>query len=181
VSGILAVEIAILTNFLLNEFWVFRAYSERTRSLQQRLHRFFRFNLFCTAGAAINIAVLWFLTNFLGVHYMLSNLFGIAGATLWNYGTNANFTWQPFRKDKSRGEETADERAVPTIHVGEPVGQSSDWNLLGPNSSRHRLWPVAASLWLQLMVIIFIVLETSRIKTPIADWVPKAIRLIGGE
>jgi hypothetical protein len=83
--------------------------------------------------------------------------------------------------DKSRGEEAADEREVPKIHVGELDEQTSDRNLLGPTSSRHRLWPIAASLWLQLMVIIFIFLETSRIKTPIADWVPKAIRLIGGE
>ena len=181
-SGILAVEIAILTNFLLNEFWVFRAYSRRTRSLQQKLNRFFRFNLFCAAGAAIHIGVLWVLTDFLGVYYMLSNLFGIAGATLWNYGTNANFTWQPIRvKDKARGEETADEPEVSRIRVGDPVEQTSDWNLKGPTPSTRRLWPIAASLWLQLMVIIFVVVETSRIKTPIADWVNKALRLISGE
>ena len=38
--------------------------------------------------------------------------------------------------DKSRGEETADERELSRIRVGDPVEQTSDWNLKGPTPPR---------------------------------------------
>jgi putative flippase GtrA len=130
-SGVLAVEAAILTNFLLDEFWVFRDYSMRSRGVHQRSKRFLRFNLVCATGAAINIGVLWLLTEFLGVYYMLSNLFGIAGATLWNYGVNANLTWGSIpAEEKARGKETVDDRELPKIGVGEPpTEQTIGWRL----------------------------------------------------
>jgi dolichol-phosphate mannosyltransferase len=59
--------------------------------------RFLKFNLFCAGGAVINLGVLWMLTEVAGVYYLLSNLFGIGAATLWNYGMNANVTWESVR------------------------------------------------------------------------------------
>ena len=130
----------------------------------------------------MNIGALWLLTEFLGVYYMLSNLFGIAAATLWNYGMNANLTWGLIRdKDKAQGKEAVDDRELPKISIGEPPEQTIGWRLEGLTLSGQKLFPVAASLWLQLMVIIFIVVEISRLKTPVADWVNNAIRLISME
>ena len=102
-AGVLAVETAIVTNFLLNEVWSFSDFSRRRRSLSARLRRFLKFNLFCVGGSAINIAVLWALTDYVGVHYLVSNLIGIGAATLWNYGMNANVTWESARAER-RGE-----------------------------------------------------------------------------
>ncbi|MBI3811928.1 MAG: glycosyltransferase family 2 protein [Nitrospirae bacterium] len=96
-SGIFAVETAIVTNFLLNEFWSFSDLSKRRPGVVSRLSRFLTFNLFCVGGAVINLAVLWVLTEVAGIHYLLSNLFGIGAATFWNYGMNANITWESIR------------------------------------------------------------------------------------
>jgi dolichol-phosphate mannosyltransferase len=100
-AGAVAVEIAIGTNFLLNEVWSFADFSRRRPSLGARLRRFLNFNLFCLGGAAINLAILWILTEHAGVHYLVSNLVGIGAATLWNYGMNANITWDSIRTEGS--------------------------------------------------------------------------------
>lgn len=96
-SDMVAVETAILTNFLLNEFWTFSDFSRKQPGVVYRLIRFLKFNLICSGGAIINIGVFWMLTEYVGVNYLLSNLFGIGAATLWNYGMNANVTWESAR------------------------------------------------------------------------------------
>jgi len=50
--------------------------------------------MICVAGAAINILVLAGLTELLGLYYLISALFGIGTATLWNYGMNIMWTWK---------------------------------------------------------------------------------------
>jgi dolichol-phosphate mannosyltransferase len=96
------VETAIVTNFLLNEFWSFSDFSKKRPGLVRRMIRFLKFNLFCAGGAVINLAMLWTLTEFAGLHYLLSNLFGIGAATLWNYGMNANITWESARAERKK-------------------------------------------------------------------------------
>ncbi len=96
-GGVFAVETAIATNFLLNEFWSFSDFSKKQPRLVRRMIRFLKFNLFCAGGAVINLGILWTLTEYAGVYYLLSNLFGIGVATLWNYGMNANITWESAR------------------------------------------------------------------------------------
>lgn len=96
-GGIFAVETAIVTNFLLNEFWTFSDFSKKQPGWVRRAIRLLKFNLICAGGAVINLAILWTLTEFAGLHYLLSNLFGIGAATLWNYGMNANVTWESAR------------------------------------------------------------------------------------
>jgi dolichol-phosphate mannosyltransferase len=96
-AGILAVETSIGTNFLLNEFWSFADYARRHRGVIPRLLRFLTFNLFCAGGAALSLITLWFFTEYVGCHYLLSNLLGISLATAWNYGMNANLTWESAR------------------------------------------------------------------------------------
>lgn len=93
-AGFFAVETAIATNFVLNELWTFSDFSKKRPGWVRRMVRFLKFNLFCAGGAVINLAVSWTLTEYAGVHYLLSNLFGIGSATLWNYGMNANITWE---------------------------------------------------------------------------------------
>ena len=101
-SGVFAVETAIVTNFLLNEFWSFSDFSKRRPGFVSRLSRFLKFNLFCVGGAVINLAVLWTLTEYAGIHYLLSNLFGTGAAAFWNYGMNANVTWESARAERKK-------------------------------------------------------------------------------
>jgi dolichol-phosphate mannosyltransferase len=98
-GGVFAVETAIVTNFLLNEFWTFSDFAKKQSGLVRRVMRFVKFNLFCAGGAVINLGILWALTEFGGLHYLLSNLVGIIAATLWNYGMNANITWESARAE----------------------------------------------------------------------------------
>lgn len=82
----LAVEIAILHNFLWNERWTF---GESTFSLV----RLGKFNLTSLGGLLIASSVLYLLVTYVGVHYLLANLVGIGLATLWNFGTSLVWTW----------------------------------------------------------------------------------------
>jgi hypothetical protein len=46
--------------------------------------------------------------------------------------------------------------------------------------SRQRFWLVVAALWLQVMVVAFIVVEIKhRVNTPVTQWVRKALYLLG--
>jgi len=101
-AGAVAAETAIGPNFLLNEFWSFADCARRHSGIIPRMLRFFRFNLFCAGGAAIALLTLWLLTNYGGVHYLLSNLVGISVATVWNYGMNANLTWESARAQRKQ-------------------------------------------------------------------------------
>lgn len=93
-SSALAAEMAIISNFLLNEFWTFRDISSQKHGVRNRLRRLIKFNLICAIGVILNVAVLWALTDLAGLYYLLSNLVGIGVATVWNYGLNSNITWE---------------------------------------------------------------------------------------
>jgi dolichol-phosphate mannosyltransferase len=99
-SGVFAVETAIVTNFLLNDLWTFSDFSKKQPGLIRRVMRLLKFNIICAGGAVINLGILWALTELGGLHYLLSNLFGIVAATAWNYGINANMTWKSGRAER---------------------------------------------------------------------------------
>ena len=102
-SSFLAVELAIVNNFVLNEFWTFRDMSRHQPNKINRFKRFVKFNLICSVGAFLNVLVLWVLTDLSGLYYLASNLFGIGISTLWNYGFNSNITWEvPVRHRTSK-------------------------------------------------------------------------------
>ncbi len=91
-SSVFAVESAIISNFLLNENWTF---GDRGRSgVKNLLKRFSKFNLISLAGMAINLVVLAFMTEVVGIYYLLSNLIAIGVVFLWNYTANINWTWK---------------------------------------------------------------------------------------
>jgi dolichol-phosphate mannosyltransferase len=92
-AGAVAIECAIVNNYLWNELWTFRDRSGRSPALRQRLWRFARFNLICAAGAAIHLLILKGLAIQLGWHYLGVNLLAIVLVTLWNYGLNTTWTW----------------------------------------------------------------------------------------
>ncbi|AGY58631.1 glycosyltransferase [Gloeobacter kilaueensis] len=93
-AGAAAVEIAIFSNFLLNDNWTFRAEAEREPGLVAWFVRLLRFNAICGVGAVLNIACLLLLTNLLGLYYLLSQLVAVGLSTLWNYTLNAVLNWQ---------------------------------------------------------------------------------------
>jgi dolichol-phosphate mannosyltransferase len=118
-SGVLAVEAGILTNCLFNEFRVFGNDSIQSKGTHERYKRFLRVHQSCGVGAGINIGVLWFLTERAGIYYIWSNLFGIIGGTLWNYGRSAYLTWRASCADEAAlANQPDDNRGPSKIGIG---------------------------------------------------------------
>jgi dolichol-phosphate mannosyltransferase len=51
-SKVIAAEVSLANNFVWNELWTFRGLTTGRRGWRQRLGRFLKFNLICTAGIA---------------------------------------------------------------------------------------------------------------------------------
>jgi len=91
-SSAISIETSIISNFTLNDFFTFpdrRAVG--TRSFLRRLRQF---NVVSLVGLGINIGMLLLLSTVFNLHYLLSNLVGIAVALLWNYLVNLGWTWK---------------------------------------------------------------------------------------
>lgn len=93
-SSALAIETSILTNFVLNEQWTWRE-----RNIGTKFKRLMTYNVVSLGGLAVNMTVLWLLTSILGLYYLISNLGGIASATLLNFLINDRWTWQKSTED----------------------------------------------------------------------------------
>jgi dolichol-phosphate mannosyltransferase len=91
VSSIIAIEASILNNFFWNDRWTFG--DDPGHRTRPALHRFFHFQWVSIFGAAINWFVLYVLTEFGGIYYLVSNLAGILAGFIWNYLVNRNLTW----------------------------------------------------------------------------------------
>jgi dolichol-phosphate mannosyltransferase len=89
-SAMVSIEASIVSNFILNNTWTFR---DRRQTSGNIYIRFLKYNLTCLVGAGLNLAVLWMLTEILGMHYLISNLFGIAVAVIWNYTASIKWIW----------------------------------------------------------------------------------------
>lgn len=85
-ASALAVELAIVSNFVWNDVWTFRR-----KGLS--LSRFARFNLVSLGGLVLTTLTLWLLAGHAGVPYLGANLVGIALATGWNFAANTTWTW----------------------------------------------------------------------------------------
>lgn len=84
-SSLIAISLAILNNFLWNNFWTFRATGIESRRVVQ-------FVAVSLVGMVINLVVLNLLFA-ADIHYAPANLAGIMVATAWNFYANSRWTW----------------------------------------------------------------------------------------
>lgn len=89
VAAVFATEVAILSNFVLNDRWTFRN-SKRDTSVMRRA---LRYNFIALGGLVISVAMLAMLTHYLDFYYLFANLFAIGTATLWNYAASRSWNW----------------------------------------------------------------------------------------
>jgi putative flippase GtrA len=82
-SGV-AVELAVISNFLLNSSWTFASYPS--------LPRFAKFNVASLAGLAVNVAGVWLLTR-LGIYLLAADLIGVAVGFVVNYLFSVLWVW----------------------------------------------------------------------------------------
>jgi putative flippase GtrA len=90
VTSALAVELAIASNFAMNDRWTF----QRTGSSFLQLTRFARFNLVSLGGLIVTTSTAWLLVQLGGVNYLIANLAGIGLATACNFVANVRWTWR---------------------------------------------------------------------------------------
>ena len=82
-----AIEISIITNFILNDKWTFQGFNNNSW-----ICRLISFNGVSIGGAIINVVILTLLTT-IGIWYVLGNLIGIGVAFIWNFLMNRKVTW----------------------------------------------------------------------------------------
>lgn len=57
------------------------------------MKKFITFGLIGFSGVGINFVILYFMTEAIGLHYLVSNIFAISLAFLWNYYWNRRLLW----------------------------------------------------------------------------------------
>jgi dolichol-phosphate mannosyltransferase len=93
-SSIVAIETSIISNFMLNDIWTFK-----DRRSGHILKRLVKFNILMLVGLVINLLILYVLTDLASLHYTISNLFGIAIASIARYLMSIKWAWlQPQKK-----------------------------------------------------------------------------------
>jgi dolichol-phosphate mannosyltransferase len=90
-GGIIAIETAILSNFMLNNFWTWK--DSRDTPFLQRLLKYHGVTIF---SGGINYGILLLLTHF-GLYYLIANMIGIGCGMIINFFFNHFWT---FRKEK---------------------------------------------------------------------------------
>ena len=93
-SAAISGELAIINNFLWNDFWTFGDISSLQPGKRQRLKRLLKFNIICLAGLALNVLIVNFLFNFLGINEYVAKLIAIAAVTVWNFWLNLKLSWR---------------------------------------------------------------------------------------
>ncbi|MCX6135417.1 MAG: GtrA family protein [Ignavibacteriales bacterium] len=91
IASLIAIELSIISNFTINILWTWRDRSEKG-TLSTKL---VRYHIGAGATAFLgNYLILVALTEFFGMHYMISNLIGIAVGTFSNYLINDLWTFK---------------------------------------------------------------------------------------
>lgn len=85
-SSAIAVEVAILSNYMLNDRFTFGTRRPSFRRLA-------KFNTTSLAGLGVNVMIVWLLTRH-GVYFLAANLVGIAVAVVVNYTFSVAWVWR---------------------------------------------------------------------------------------
>jgi dolichol-phosphate mannosyltransferase len=91
-ASIIAIQMAILNNFIWNDIWTFRD-KGRQQKLSSRWHRLVAFEAVSAGGAIINFVILNTFVFLLAMDYQLANIIGILLGFVWNFLVNRRFTW----------------------------------------------------------------------------------------
>jgi putative flippase GtrA len=109
-ATVVAVEIAIVHNYALNEVWTFRR-----RRLS--VHRFAGFSLAAAVSLLINVGVVALLVG-IGLFYLLANLAGIGIAFAVNFAVSSTWIWS----ERTNGADRAGRRE-PGLAVADDPGR----------------------------------------------------------
>ncbi len=89
ISSIIAIEISIISNFFLNDWWTWK-----DREKKKFIYRFTQYHISVGITAVVaNWLLLVILTEVFHIYYLLSNLIGIMVGTLANFILNDVWTF----------------------------------------------------------------------------------------
>ena len=91
ISAVIATEVAIITNFILNDNWTFR---DRKKLGSKLITRLLKYNITYAIGVGVKLGMLTLLTEVFGLYYIISNIIGIVTVFLWNYGGSTLWAWR---------------------------------------------------------------------------------------
>lgn len=97
-SKLCSAELAMLSNFLLNEVWTFRTLSAVDNGRWASLRRLVKFQAICGVGIGFAVLLLNLFYRRFGFNLYLANLLAILLVTLWNFWMNAIFNWGAGRR-----------------------------------------------------------------------------------
>ena len=90
IASPIAIEISILTNFLLNNAWTFRKRNTRVGVAS----RILRYHLVTGLAGLVNYGILLLLAKVFGIHDLIANLIGIIVGMFINFFLNSLWTWR---------------------------------------------------------------------------------------
>ncbi len=91
-AGLIAIEVGLLSNFVLNRSWTFK--DRGIRGFKSTMTALGKDHAVRSIGIVLNLGILLVLTSFFGVFYLLSQLIGLIVGMIWNYGGNQWWTWE---------------------------------------------------------------------------------------
>ncbi|MAF13879.1 MAG: hypothetical protein CMI53_03230 [Parcubacteria group bacterium] len=89
-SAIWAFLISAIFNFGANKFWTFRNIEKGREVLNQLI----KFSVVMVSGLTINTGIIYSLTEFVNLHWLLSWVFATALVTVWNFSFNRFWTFK---------------------------------------------------------------------------------------
>ncbi len=89
-SVLVAYEISIISSFFMNDNWTFN----KIKKIRSTHVRFIKYNTFSLMGLGINITILFVMTNFLGIHYVLSEGIAILISFGFNYTASKKISFK---------------------------------------------------------------------------------------
>ncbi|MCL2281270.1 MAG: glycosyltransferase family 2 protein [Dehalococcoidia bacterium] len=92
IALLVAIEVSILTNFILNNYFTFR--DRRQSGSSTLIINCLRYNFFSIPGGILNWLTTIVLTDKSNGSYIMLNLVGVAVAMLWNFIANSLWTWK---------------------------------------------------------------------------------------
>ncbi|MDA3959716.1 MAG: glycosyltransferase family 2 protein [Planctomycetota bacterium] len=93
----LAILCAMVSNYLLNNWWTF---GDRSMAGAALGWGFVRFAAVSTVGAVINHSLTIRSHDVMGIDVVLTSFIGIAVATVWNYQLNSGLTWRMWERSE---------------------------------------------------------------------------------
>jgi len=90
ISVLIGYEISVISSFFMNDNWTF----SKVKKISSVHTRFVKYNIFALMGLGINLLVLFLLTNYLEIHYILSESIAILVSFGFNYSASKKISFK---------------------------------------------------------------------------------------